>query len=188
MTTALEEARIEDARLGDARLGDEEAFAALYRAHLPYVRSTVRRLLRASEVEDVCQDTFLLAFSRLGGFAGTCTFRSWITRIALNECYMRLRRKSLPLGDAPGVDGEGDDLDRRVFRCEDVQLRSVGARLDVERLFAELRPADRRVLTMAYLDELSLTEVAAALGVSRNVARNRLQKARERARGVVGGE
>ena len=100
---------------------------------------------------------------------------------------MRLRRKSLQLGDALDLDGEREELDRRVFRCEDVQLRSVGARLDVERLFAELRPADRRVLTMAYLDELSLTEVAAALGVSRNVARNRLQKARERARRVLPG-
>ena len=175
----------QEALLDRARRGDEDAFGELHREHAGFVRSTVLGILRGPDVEDVCQETFLQAFLGLDGFAGTCTFRSWITRIALNQCFMKLRgRKFLKSGEVYQVDLESEDLDKRVFASEDVQLRSVGARVDVERLFAELGVRDVRLLSMAYLEGMPISEIAGVLGVSRSAVRNRLARARRRARRV----
>jgi DNA-directed RNA polymerase specialized sigma24 family protein len=56
-----------------ARLGDEDAFAELYRQHAGYVRAIGRSILRKNDVDDMCQDTFLLAFTRLDRFASRST-------------------------------------------------------------------------------------------------------------------
>ncbi len=75
-----------------ARLGDEDAFAELYRQHIGYVRAIGRSILRNRELDDMCQETFLLAFQRLDSFEGNGRFRSWITRIAINRCLAILRK------------------------------------------------------------------------------------------------
>ena len=53
-----------------ARQGDQGAFAELYRLHHAYVRGICRNILRDDSVDDLCQDTFLVAFTRLDSFAG----------------------------------------------------------------------------------------------------------------------
>ena len=75
-----------------ARLGDEDAFTELYHQHLSYVKAVGRAVLRKSDLEDMCQDTFLLAFTRLRSFEGKSNFRTWITRIAMNQCLVTLRK------------------------------------------------------------------------------------------------
>ena len=44
------------------------------------------------DLDDMCQDTFLLAFTRLHSFEGTCQFRTWIARIATTQCLQTLRK------------------------------------------------------------------------------------------------
>ena len=53
-----------------ARLGDEDAFTELYQQHLGYVKAVGRAILRRNDLDDMCQDTFLLAFTRLHSFEG----------------------------------------------------------------------------------------------------------------------
>ena len=53
-----------------ARLGDQDAFAELYRRHVRYVRAIGRSILRSRDLDDMCQETFLLAFMRLGRASG----------------------------------------------------------------------------------------------------------------------
>ena len=65
-----------------ARRGDEDAFAELYHQHVGYVKAVGRAILRKNDLDDMCQETFLLAFTRLHSFEGNSQFRTWITRIA----------------------------------------------------------------------------------------------------------
>ncbi len=76
-----------------ARLGDEDAFTEIYQEHLGYVKAVGRAILRKNDLDDMCQDTFLLAFTRLDSFEGNSQFRTWLTRIAVNQCLMSLRRE-----------------------------------------------------------------------------------------------
>jgi RNA polymerase sigma-70 factor, ECF subfamily len=145
-----------------ARLGDEDAFAELYRQHIGYVRAIGRSILRNRDLDDMCQETFLLAFMRLDSFEGTARFRSWITRIAINRCLTILRKgRQASNGDSHVVQMDAD-------RCvsSDSQLEGVGARLDLERLLGTLKPLQRQILEMAYLEGMPDLQIAETLGTT----------------------
>jgi RNA polymerase sigma-70 factor, ECF subfamily len=147
-----------------ACLGDEEAFAELYRLHIGYVRAIGRSILHNREVEDMCQETFLLAFTRLGGFAGNAKFRSWLTRIAINRCLLILRKgRQASNGESHLVQA---DAEQCVFVGRDMQLEGVGTRLDLERLLGALKPMQRRILEMAYVEDIPDVQIAEALGTT----------------------
>lgn len=170
----------DSALVATARSGDEDAFAELYRRHAGYVKSIGRGMLRRSDVDDMCQDTFLLAFTRLDSFEGQAQFRSWITRIAMNECLLALRKSRQPSNGESHLmqlDEEmaGDEmLDRRVFATKDRQLEGVATRVDLDRLLSALKPRQRRILEMAYLEDVPNLEIAEMLGISLTAVKSRL--------------
>jgi len=154
-----------------ARTGDEDAFALLYRQHARYVRAIGRSILGAEDSEDMCQDTFLLAFTRLNRFEGNSQFRSWITRIAINQCLVRLRKgRQASNGESHLVqmDSEMEEkaLDRFLFASKDTQLESVPVRLDLNTLLQTLKPEQRRILEMAYAEDMPYQEIAEELGIT----------------------
>jgi RNA polymerase sigma-70 factor, ECF subfamily len=153
-----------------ARMGNEDAFAQLYRQHARYVRAIGRSILGAEDSEDMCQDTFLLAFTRLNRFEGNSQFRSWITRIAINQCLVRLRKgRQASNGESHLVQMDPElaekVLDRVIFASTDTQLESVAARLDLNRLLQTLKPGQRRILEMAYVEDMPYQEIAEVLGI-----------------------
>ena len=161
-----------------ARLGDEEAFAELYRQHIGYVRAIGRSILRNRDLDDMCQETFLLAFMRLDGFEGNARFRTWITRIAINRCLMMLRkRRQASNGESHLVQV---DADQCVIESRDTQLEGTGARLDLERLMGTLKPKQRRILEMAYWDDMPEREIAVVLGIPAASVTARIHRAKRK--------
>ena len=78
--------------IGDARNGDLDAMAELFRRHYPYSIAVARRILPAQEeFLDAVQSAYLSAFRKFQSFRGDASFKTWITRIVLNQCLMRLR-------------------------------------------------------------------------------------------------
>jgi RNA polymerase sigma-70 factor (ECF subfamily) len=72
--------------------GDIEAFNTLIRRWERQIYALAFRVLRRDEeAHEVCQQTFLSAYSNLSKFRGTAKFSSWLYRIALNFCHSRLR-------------------------------------------------------------------------------------------------
>jgi RNA polymerase sigma-70 factor, ECF subfamily len=170
-----------------ARLGDEDAFAELYRQHIGYVRAIGRSILRNKDLDDMCQDTFLLAFTRLDRFEGNSQFRTWITRIAINQCLMSLRKdRQATNGDSHlvRIDAEmaDDVLDRCVFASKDIQLEGVAARLDMNKVLQVLKPKQRRILEMAYCDDMPELEIAEVLGIAVPAVTNRIYRAKRKVR------
>jgi RNA polymerase sigma factor (sigma-70 family) len=178
----------EDMLVAAARLGDEDAFTDLYQQHAGYVRAVGRAILRSDDLDDFCQDTFLLAFTRLHGFEGGSSFRSWITRIAINRCLVTLRQNRQASNGQCNLaqleeEMEPDGLlDRSVFACEDAGLRALPARLDLAKLLGQLRPLQRRVLEMAYLEGMPNAEIAQILGISTRVVTCKLYRGKQQLR------
>ena len=161
-----------------ARQGDQGAFAELYRSHHMYVRGICRNILRDDSVDDLCQDTFLVAFTRLDTFAGHAKFRSWITRIAVNQCLMTLRtRRHYVL-----IEDEDDILNRFIFVTKDAVLEGAPARMDLEKMMSVLSDSTRQMLIMACLDGNSEQEIAEKLGLSANIVRKRIYWAKRKMR------
>jgi RNA polymerase sigma-70 factor (ECF subfamily) len=147
-----------------ARQGDQDAFAELHRRHIGYVRAIGRSILRNRDLEDMCQETFLLAFVRLDSFEGNSQFRTWITRIAINRCLMILRKgRQASNAESHLVQM---DADQCVAVSRDAQLESVGARMDLERLLGTLKPMQRKIFEMAYVEDMPDSQIAEKLGTT----------------------
>src|SRR5580704_15574821 len=76
----------------DARNGDSDAIAELFRRYYTQSIAVARRILPAQEeFLDAVQSAYLSAFRKFPSFRAEASFKTWITRIVLNQCIMRLR-------------------------------------------------------------------------------------------------
>jgi RNA polymerase sigma-70 factor (ECF subfamily) len=167
----------EAALVARSRGGDEQAFAALVRAHQRRVFQLAGRFFRRREdVEEVGQETFLLAWSRLGSYRAAAPFEHWLTRICLNSCYNRLRRRARR---------EEPLEERHLAAAASAAGTDPVARLEVERLLARLSPADRFVLLLLDGEGWAVEEIAARLGWTRVNVKVRAHRARKRLRALL---
>jgi RNA polymerase sigma-70 factor (ECF subfamily) len=73
---------------------DDTAFRAIMERHNRRLYRIARSILRNdSEAEDVVQEAYITAFTRLGGFRGDSSLATWLSRITMNEALGRLRRE-----------------------------------------------------------------------------------------------
>lgn len=176
MTVGAEPAIAEDERrlIAACRNGDTDAFAELVRLHQHRVFRLAGRFFRRPEdVEEMAQETFLAAWNRLHTYKARAPFEHWLTRVCLNCCYERLRRKQPVVQDldsGPEPSAPGNDP---------------SAGIEVERLLATLRPADRFILLMLDGEGWSVAEIAAKLGWSRVNVKVRAHRARKRLRELL---
>lgn len=69
-------------------------FEFLYRQHYQFVENLCLGVVRnRSDAQDLAQETFLKVQTRISQFKGASTFRTWLFRLAMNECRMELRRR-----------------------------------------------------------------------------------------------
>lgn len=163
--------------------GQLSCFELLVRRHERRLRAAVRGLLRdPSEVEDVVQQAFVLAFAGLDGFAGEASFATWLTRIAVNEALLRARRSRLLRRAAVA-------LAPRASCGPGTPEQEAGWREAVGRVQAavSLLPERHREVLQLLADGLSHAEVAATLGIRVGAARVRAHRARAALRSSVGG-
>ena len=155
-----------------SRDGDSDAFAELVRLHQRRVFRLAGRFFRRREdVEDAAQDTFLTAWRKLGTYQARAPFEHWLTRVCLNCCYAKLRRKD------PGMEPLEHE---RPARTADPD-----AGMEVENLLRLLAPEDRFILLLLDGEGWSVAEIAERLGWTRVNVKVRAHRARKRLRGVL---
>jgi RNA polymerase sigma-70 factor (ECF subfamily) len=158
------------------RRGDSDAFGELVSRHQQRVFKLASRFFRQrEEVEDVAQETFLLAWRKLDTYRAKAPFEHWLTRVCLNCCYGRFRKRrgddDLPLEyDVPATSGDPT------------------ARLEVERLLGHLAGEDRFLLLLLHGEGWSVTEIAKRLGWSNANVKVRAYRARKKLRRVLADE
>jgi RNA polymerase sigma-70 factor, ECF subfamily len=163
-----------------ARDGDQDAFAELYRRHHGYVRAIGRSILRTEDLDDMCQETFLSAFTRLETFEGNAQFRTWLSRIALNRCLIILRsQRRFGLNEVQCI-AIDDYLEHPGLAMPDRHLEGVANRLDVEHLLRQLTGAQREALEMAFVEEMPAHEIALALDITVAGVKGRIAVARKK--------
>ena len=130
----------------------------------------------------------MLAFTRLKSFQGNSNFRTWITRIAMNQCLMTLRRnRQVSNGSSQLLQLDANNvadelLDQCIFVTEDKELRAAPARYDLAKLLDGLKPKQRAILEMAYLEDLPDQEVANRLGMTLASVKSRIHHAKKQLR------
>jgi len=155
-----------------AKKGDELAFESLAKRHQRRIFALAFRYTRVREdAEDVVQETLQKAFVHLQKFEGESSFSTWLTRIAINESLMSLRRRrtlhEVPADDSNGDHGTtlGPDLTDASPDPEATYLQKEVARI-VSAAIRHLRPGMRRAVELRELGELSTQETARRMGLS----------------------
>ena len=167
-----------------ARAGDAAAFGSLVMPHRDAILRLTHRILRNREdAEDAVQTAFLDALRHLDAFQGRSRFSSWLTRIALNAAFMRLRtsRRKTETSLDELVERESTRLQVVEVRpnpeqaCSAKEVRNLLAKA-----FDRLGPLYAEVLHMHHVQQLSAKEAARILGVPVGTVKARLHRARSR--------
>lgn len=193
-TPAAESLHVEstDAQLVNLTLsGIDPAFEQLFERHKRSAARTAAKFFRDhSQIEEIVQISFTKAFFELKKFRGEhdLSFASWLSRIAANCCLDVLRsKKRRP--ESLSCELSSDESEA-LHLIADEGLRStedrVAARDLAVKLLARLDGEDRALLTMLYVDELSVAEISELFGWSRSKVKIRAWRARRSLRHILG--
>jgi RNA polymerase sigma-70 factor (ECF subfamily) len=174
----------ESSLVSRAQAGDAAAFSELVRRHSPKIFRLARHIVQAPEdAEDVLQETFLKAYTHLGGFEGNSKFYTWLVRIAVNESLMKLRKRKADRTvslDEPvdGDDGEPIVREIAVWDSPEQRFSQEELRAILDGAVESLPPIYRSVFMLRDIEELSIEETARALDLSIPAVKTRLLRAR----------
>jgi RNA polymerase sigma-70 factor, ECF subfamily len=162
----------EAALVAAAKVGDEQAFEILIKRNQRRIFVVALRYTRVREdAEDVVQQTLQKAFIYLVKFKGKSSFATWLTRIAINESLMVLRRRRA-LCEVLIEDSSSDDGTAPGLKIADISPdpeTSYLQREEADILCAaiwQLRPGLRATIELRDLGELSTREAAQRMGLS----------------------
>jgi RNA polymerase sigma-70 factor (ECF subfamily) len=162
------------------RAGSADAFDAAYARYAPRLLRFLLRLCdgRAS-AEDVLQDAWLKLATRAGELAPDTDLGAWLFTVARNGWRSRVRgeRRVAPL--------ERDEEPEALQPTPETRASAASSVQALERALRTLAPADREILLLVGVEELSHAAAGAVLGVNDVVFRQRLHRARSRLKTVL---
>jgi RNA polymerase sigma-70 factor (ECF subfamily) len=166
-----------------AQEGDEGAFAELMSRNSSSSFKLALSILKdRQDAEDEVQNSYWNAWRYLARFQRDAKFSTWITRIVINQCLMRLRKARrasflyLDEGAEEGNIGVMELPDRG--SSPEAELGGKEISTIVHREIGRMPPIFRRVLELRDLEELPMNDVAVRLGISLVAAKSRLMRGR----------
>jgi RNA polymerase sigma-70 factor, ECF subfamily len=160
------------------------AFAMLVQQHTPHLLVVARRILRS---EDDClealQDAYFSAYKALPQFHMQSKLGTWLHRIVVNSCLMKLRKKSRQrtLAFADILPHRSEVLGKKTssFHAGEDAIERSESRSLMHDCIGQLRVQHQEVIRLRDLDELSTEEVADQLGITPGAVKTRLHRAHQ---------
>jgi RNA polymerase sigma-70 factor (ECF subfamily) len=167
-----------------ARQDDETAARELVRRLYPLVAKLVRshRPRRTAE-EDLCQMIFIKVFQKLDQFSGKVPLEHWVSRIAVNTCLNQIQSEKVrpEFRHADLSDEEVAVVHNLAATTDELGPdRSFAARDLVERLLTVLKPVERLVIDLLYLQQRSVAEISGLTGWGASLVKVRAFRARKK--------
>lgn len=183
----------DNALLAALRAGDERAYERLVVEYGGRMLAVARRILRSDEdARDALQEAYLLAFKALPRFEGQSRVSTWLHRIVVNACLMRIRSRKAkpeesiePLLPTFREDGHATHCFTSWDESADEMLERAEIRGMVRAAIDELPDTYRTVLLLRDIEELDTAEVAELLKITSNAVKIRLHRARQALRELI---
>jgi RNA polymerase sigma-70 factor (ECF subfamily) len=157
--------------------GDQAAFDFLVSKYKEVVHAyAYHKVGDYQEAQDIAQEVFIKAYSKLGQLKWPHRFQSWLYTIVSNECKMWLRKRSKEREkEISWEDVSSDELSELADRAhEDEEMKLTVASA------METLPADNQLaLSLYYMSDLSIKEIAHFMGISANTVKGKLYRARQ---------
>jgi RNA polymerase sigma-70 factor (ECF subfamily) len=165
-------ASLDDQLIENCQRGDRESFRPLVEQYGDVVFGTILLMTRDQPLaEDLTQETFLHAWRGIGSFQIGAPFKPWLLRIAVNRVTSHRRRKWLNIVPLVGNDQRAPDASpETVFEQQSEHER-------VRSAITKLSGREQQLLTLRYFGELSVPEIASALGWPEGTVKSRLHRA-----------
>ena len=176
-----------------AQAGDELAFARLVQPHMRKIYHVALRITRNREdAEDASQQTLLKAFANVRQFHGASQFSTWLTRIAMNEALMTIRKRrsedshlcydANPTGESSLLQDlcAGDSAQPEVLYTKSENRRVL------REAIGGLRGTLRVVVCLLGLEEHQSKDAAKILNLSQSAVKTRFLRARQELRECLG--
>ncbi|HRK57807.1 MAG TPA: RNA polymerase sigma factor [Burkholderiaceae bacterium] len=186
----------EDVWVAAALQGDEAAFAQIMRAHNRALYRAARGIVAdEAHAQDVVQEAYLRAFTRLASFRAQSSLKTWLVRIAINVALDWTRRE----GRQVALDAAASFSDASFDQESEMQLDQASQHSNPETVAArkqtlallqwaieQLAPMYRSVFMLRAVEELSVEETAQALGIKPDAVKTRFLRARAMLRDTLG--
>ena len=164
--------------------GDRDAYRVLMDRHFCAVARVAFRITgNQDDAEEAAQEAFLRAYNKLPNFRQDSKFSTWIMRIVMNTAINLVERRNRDLSyHAPRVAEETSAADHTV-RVADRQAGPESILLNREAssmrraAMAELTPMERTAFTLRHMEDVPMAEIAAALNVTSNSAKQAVFRA-----------
>jgi RNA polymerase sigma factor (sigma-70 family) len=152
--------------------GERNLYAELVNHHKSYAYTIAFRILQnRPEAEEAAQDAFIKAFQHLSNFNRQAKFSTWLYRIVFNTAisYKRKHKPShytidnMIIVHSQEADGVLEKADKKKY---------------VQQAMQKLNETDRTALSLYYLEEFSLEEIADIIGIEMNTVKVRIHRAR----------
>ncbi|HIZ27285.1 sigma-70 family RNA polymerase sigma factor [Barnesiella sp. An55] len=154
-----------------ALLDDRKAFASLVDKYQGRVKRFFLSLTGGDESlsDDLAQETFIKVYYHLRSYKGLSSFSTWLFRVAYNLYYDELRKRGdryfEPLDRAAAIPQSPEPVDRR---------------LDMTQALSVLRPEERTVVTLYFVEDMAIARIAAVTGMPEGTIKSYLSRAKQK--------
>lgn len=174
---------VEHKWLALAALGDRAAFAQLVRMHQGAVRIYLRRMTQNADLaDDLAQETFITAMTRLASFRGDGSFAGWLKRIAASQFLMHLRKSR---GQKRLI--EAFTADQNAQGADSVSLGAyAGEGITLDRALAVLSEPERVCVVMSHGGEFSHGDIAEMTGLPLGTVKSHVNRGTLKLKAALG--
>lgn len=161
------------------RENDKEAQFEIYKFYFKTMFNTSLRILHnTADAEDVMQDSFLDAFSKVGSYTGEGNFGGWLRRIVVNNSIDALKKKH---GDMSFEDVHMGIVEEAENRTEDVEYKVE----EIKKAMENLKEENRVILSLFLFEGYDHEEISQILNISYNNSRTRYSRAKKKLQKVL---
>jgi RNA polymerase sigma-70 factor (ECF subfamily) len=164
--------------------GNRDAYRVLMDRHFCTVHRIAFRITgNQADAEEAAQEAFLRAYNKLPGFRQDASFSTWITRIAMNTAINLVERRNRDLSQyGPRITDNPSPAEQTVQLADkhaspERQLLDLEAASLRNEALANLTPMERTAFTLRHMEDLPIAEIAAALNVPANSAKQAVFRA-----------
>jgi RNA polymerase sigma factor (sigma-70 family) len=154
--------------------GNQQGYAELVNRYKSYAFTIALKILVSRpEAEEAAQDAFIKAYHHLSKFKKDCKFSTWLYRIVFNTAISYKRKRK----------GNFQDIESTIVEYQEEaggMLERQDKRKFINRAISKLNEADKTAITLFYLKEFSLEEIASITGMTANTVKVRIHRARQR--------
>ena len=165
--------------------GDHNAFTVLVEKYQSQIHALAWRKIGDFHIaEDITQEVFLTAYQKLATLTHRARFAKWLYVIANNLCVTWLRKQAAQPQLQSLTSTDPEELAELCYSeyigQQQAETEKESHHALIQKLLGKLREADRTVIRLYYLAEMTCEEISKCLGVSQNTIKSRLSRARKR--------